>query len=87
VGQAVYDLMTTDLRTEIARIGRPVLLIAADKTLGAKARLAYEAQVAKIPNHRLVVAPNALHFMMFDNPVFLFEALDDILTEGPAYAR
>ena len=79
--------MTADLRTEIARISRPVLLIAASKTLGAKAQLAYEAQVAKIPNHRLVVAPNALHFMMFDNPVLPFEAMDDILTEGPAYAR
>jgi pimeloyl-ACP methyl ester carboxylesterase len=84
VGLAMYEMMTTDLRNEVARIKRPVLLIGSgssitspemEKTVAAR----YEAQVAKIPNHKVVLAVKAKHFIMLDDPTFLFSAMDDFL--------
>lgn len=87
VGQAVYDLMATDLRGEMAEIRTPVLLVAAGKALGDRARQAYEEQVERARDRRVVVAPEALHFIMFDDPAFLWSAIDSFLAEGEPHAR
>jgi pimeloyl-ACP methyl ester carboxylesterase len=87
VGQAIYDLMTTDLRPEIARITAPLLLVAAGKGAGQQTRAAYEDQVAKVRNHQVVTADGALHFIMLDDPAFLFGAMDRFLAEGELHAR
>lgn len=87
VGQAVYDLMTIDLRPEVSGIRTPVLLIAAGKALGPKTRLAYEAQVANVARHQVEVAANALHFIMFDDPAFLFNSMDKFLAQGESDAQ
>jgi pimeloyl-ACP methyl ester carboxylesterase len=87
VGQAVYDLMTTDLRPELEAIRAPVLLIGAGKALGAKAESAYEAQIANAPLHRVAIATNALHFIMLDDPDFLFGAMDAFLAKGEIHAK
>jgi N-formylmaleamate deformylase len=86
VGQAVYDLMTTDLRPELGRIRTPVLLIGAGKTFGSKAQVTYEAQIANVPEHRVAIA-DALHFIMFDDPAFLFSVMDRFLAEGETHAK
>lgn len=39
----------------------------------------YEAQVASIPNHKVLLAEKARHFIMFDDPAFLFSTIDDFL--------
>ena len=36
----------------------------------------YEAQVARIPDHRVVLAEKARHFIMLDDPAFLYATLD-----------
>src|ERR1043166_338212 len=89
VGMAMYELMTTDLRDEVARIKVPVLLIgsgafitAPDMKKTVEAR--YEAQVARVPNHKVLLAEKAKHFIMFDDPKFLFSAIDDFLAASPA---
>lgn len=84
-GQAVYEVMTTDLRGEVANIRSDVLLIAAAKALATSPnRLealqnTYQAQVALVSRHRVVTAPQALHFIMLDAPEFLYATLDDFL--------
>lgn len=84
VNLAMYELMTTDLRDDAARIKSPVLLIGSGafatspemlKTIQAR----YEAQVAKAPNHKALIAEKAKHFIMLDDPKFLFSAMDDFL--------
>jgi pimeloyl-ACP methyl ester carboxylesterase len=84
VALAMYELMTTDLRDQVSRIKSPVLLIAggelitspdSNKTVTAN----YESQVAKIPNHKVVVADKAKHFVMLDDPTFFFSTMDDFL--------
>ncbi len=87
VGQAVYDLMTTDLRDDLARIRTPLLLVGAGKTLGDLTQQAYEKQVEKARDHRVVVAPKAMHFVMFDDPAFLWSTIDGFLAEGGTHAR
>lgn len=85
IGQAVYDLMTTDLRPEIAKLRAPVLLVAAGKGFAAspeqlrERRDLYEKQVETVPDHRVVVAANALHFIMYDDPEFLLHTMDEFL--------
>jgi len=75
-GQAVYEMMTTDLREAVASIRTPVLLVGA---AGSPSAL-YEAQVAKIPVHRVVMAEKAKHFVMLDDPAFLFSTMDQFLS-------
>jgi pimeloyl-ACP methyl ester carboxylesterase len=40
---------------------------------------AYEAQVRAIPDHRVVLAEKARHFVMLDDAEFLYRELDDFL--------
>ncbi|MCZ6506730.1 MAG: alpha/beta hydrolase [Acidobacteria bacterium] len=78
VAQAMFELMTTDLRGVVGSIETPVMLIAAtalSPTPEDRSRLrrSYEAQVAPIPDHRVVLADRARHFVMLDAREF-FEA-------------
>ncbi|MGE0870344.1 MAG: alpha/beta fold hydrolase [Kofleriaceae bacterium] len=86
VATAVHELMTTDLRGQIGSIRAPVLLIAAgDEAKDDASRRAvtarYEDQIRTIPVHRVVVAPQARHFIMLDAPAFLFATIEQFLAE------
>jgi N-formylmaleamate deformylase len=84
VGQAMYELMTIDLRDPVARIKTPVLLIASGSEDKQTTLTRYEGQVAKIPKHKALMAEKAKHFIMLDDPAFLFSAMDDFLRDSPA---
>lgn len=86
VGRAVADMMVTDLRPVMSAIRSPVLIVAAGGAVATPAaldavRAAYEAQVAGIPVHRVVVAEGARHFIMYDAPEFLFSSMDTFFKE------
>ena len=88
VGRAMAEMLTTDLRDDLARIHSPALLIGAAKDAAgstALARLtqAYEAQVAKAPHASVLMALKARHFIMLDDPDFLFGAIDAFLGGRP----
>lgn len=84
-GAMVAEIMTTDIRTDVARIKSPLLLIGAGKRVSAspeqmqQARQSYEAQVARVPVHEVVFAENALHFVMYDDLPFLLRTMDGFL--------
>lgn len=91
-GIAVAELMSTDLRRDVAAITAPTLLIgasgAAPETLQPAFQKAYELQVAAAPKARVIMATKARHFIMFDDPAFLFAALDEFLaTSGAGRTR
>lgn len=76
VGQAVAELLSNDLRDDVAAIRAPVLLLAAapwatTPQLQAGAVAAYEAQLANVPQRQVVLVPNARHFLMYDAPAEL----------------
>jgi pimeloyl-ACP methyl ester carboxylesterase len=81
----IAELMTTDLRQQVAAIRTPVLLVPALKTFAAmpggaeRARTAYQAQVKRIPSHALIPARTALHFVMYDDLPFLLQTMDSFL--------
>ena len=87
VGEAVYELMVTDIRPTLAAIRTPVLMIAAaeyakDEATRAQVRERYERQIEAVPDHRVVLATAARHFVMLDDPEFLFAQLDRFLAPG-----
>jgi N-formylmaleamate deformylase len=84
VGAAMEELMTTDLRIDEGSIRAPVLLFASAKDAAtpearAATAAAYEAQVAQIPDHRVLLAERARHFVMLDDPEFLYASIDAFL--------
>jgi N-formylmaleamate deformylase len=83
--QAIVELMTTDLRSDVQKITAPVLLVAAAgqfaSSPGALEQIekSYERQLALIPQHQTIVAGKARHFVMLDDREFLTQAIDAFL--------
>jgi N-formylmaleamate deformylase len=86
-GIAVAELSTTDLRQDIANITAPVLLIgamgSAPEPMRPTFEKAYHAQVSRLPGARVKMAPAARHFIMFDDPSFMFAAFDEFFAALP----
>lgn len=83
VGLAIAELMSTDLREAAAAITAPTLLIgalgAAPESMRGALEEGYRAQVSRIPAARVIMAAGARHFIMLDDPAFLFGAVDAFL--------
>ena len=83
VGEAMYEVLTTDLRPRLPAVRAKTLLIGAGALVpeAARAQVAatYEGQIAAIPNHRFVLAQDARHFVMLDDPAFFFRTVDEFL--------
>lgn len=84
MGRAMAEVLTTDLRAEVAAIRTPVLLIAAGFDFTEDRRTlvlaSYAAQVSRIPDRRVVMARNARHFVMLDDPQYLYSMIDEFLS-------
>ncbi len=82
-GEALYEILTTDLRPELAAIRSPAIVIATWKGWPGwshdKAQSVYTEQYAKLAGTRVVVTDTARHFVMLDDPQFLFAQLDAFL--------
>ncbi|MBV9110950.1 MAG: alpha/beta fold hydrolase [Gemmatimonadetes bacterium] len=92
VGQAVYEMLTTDLRDSVVAVHAPVLLVGAaefarDSAERAQVTAAYEDQVRRVPHHRVTVAWHARHFVMYDDPEFLFAEMERFLVGGAPTRR
>ncbi|HEX7151075.1 MAG TPA: alpha/beta hydrolase [Thermoanaerobaculia bacterium] len=74
VGRAMKEMLTTDLRADVAKITAPVLLIGSGEHTAA-----YEAQVANIKTKRVVMNKTAKHFIMLDAPAFFYATLEEFL--------
>ncbi|MEO7647259.1 MAG: alpha/beta hydrolase [Gemmatimonadaceae bacterium] len=84
MGRAMAEMLTTDLRAEVAAIRTPVLLIASGFDFTDDRRnlvlASYAAQVSRIPDRRVVMAKNARHFVMLDDPTYLYSMIDEFLS-------
>jgi len=87
VGQAMYDMYTTDLRQEVARIQQPVLVLgawAAYKQYGStkeSTRAIFEQQYAKLPQHHIEMSEAGKHFLMWDDPQWFFAQTEAFLKQ------
>mgnify|MGYP001627769069 CR=1 FL=1 len=86
VNQAMYEMMTTDLRQEIAAVKTPTLVMGswiAYKDYGMsheRLQASYGAQYEAMENHKLVITDTGKHFIMWDDPDFYFAKMDAFLT-------
>ncbi|MBM3760813.1 MAG: alpha/beta hydrolase [Acidobacteria bacterium] len=84
IGNAMYDLYTTDLRDAIAHIKSKVLIYASwvgykDFSTREKSVKLFEDQFAKLPNKTMKVSDTAKHFIMLDDPDWYLLQLDHFL--------
>lgn len=77
------EVMTTDLRPELAKIRAPVEIIYAWDRAGPATRTGldqvYAASYAGLARQRRVRIDNARHYIMFDQPEVLYHAMRDWL--------
>jgi len=84
VGQAIYSLMSHDLRQEISKITSAVLLLGAsggfstDEQKTAMQRL-YAQQLQALPKAQLLMNTHSRHFIMYDDPKWLEEQVRTFL--------
>ncbi|OUJ75890.1 alpha/beta fold hydrolase [Hymenobacter crusticola] len=88
VGQAMYDMSTTDLRQDIARIQQPTLVLgswAAYKDYGStkeSTRAIFEQQYTKLPQHHIEMSEAGKHFLMWDDTQWFFAQADAFLKQN-----
>jgi N-formylmaleamate deformylase len=79
LGDAIFEMMRTNLTSEMDKIESPVLLVLADGYF--KTRI--QKQVAAIRDKQVVILPTG-HFVMLDDPAAFYKAIDDFLEAHPA---
>lgn len=89
--QAMYDMYTTDLRADLARIQQPVLVLgtwAGYAAYGATkegVRATFTRQYAQLPQARIELSEAGRHFLMYDDTAWFFAQTDAFLRQ-PAVA-
>ena len=87
--QAMYELMTTDLRGELGAITSPTLVLgswAAYKPYGStqeSTRKIFADQFAKLPDVRIEMSEAGYHFLMWDDPQWLQAQVREFLAPTP----
>ncbi len=85
VGNAMYDMMTTDLRDDLGKIASPTIVIGTwigYKTYGVtreQVEKNFRDQYAKLKNFQFVLSDKARHFVMLDDPEGFFQVTDGFL--------
>jgi len=85
VGQAMYEMYTTDLRADLGAVRQPALVLgtwAAYQAYGAtlaSTRAIFAAQYAKLPQHRIEMSQAGKHFLMYDDTAWFFQQTDAFL--------
>lgn len=80
--QAMYEVMTTDMRGEVANLQTPITVVYAyDTAMGPEAMVdgLYRGQYAPAPNVSFVRIDGGYHFIMFDQPAAFQVAVTEFL--------
>lgn len=78
---ALAEMSATDIRTQMAAVTAPVLVVIADGSKAFAQRVA--DQIAPIKHHAQTMLPNTRHFVFFDDPTGFFRAVDPFLAANP----
>ena len=74
------DYLKLDMRENLKNISIPVTIIAADKPYGKEmVTQTYKNQYANLAQYDLIIAENAAHFVMFDQPEWFMEQIQNII--------
>lgn len=80
--QAMYEVMTTDMRPEVANVQTPITVVYAyDAAMGLETMIdgPYRDQYAPAPHVSFVRIDGSYHFIMFDQPAAFQAAVADFL--------
>ncbi len=83
VGEAVYEVMITDMRPRVKLIQSPVLLLGSTQSSSAL-EVVYQDEVSTIPNLKVVFAPKSKHFIQLDAPEFFYAQVESFLKTSDA---
>lgn len=75
------DLLKLDLRPTLAQIKVPVLILGAPFPTKEMVVPNYEKQYANLANKTLEIAPAGRHYIMFDQPEWLYNQINNFLTK------
>lgn len=78
IGQAIYEMLTTDARPQAAAITAPVLMMVAGAHFDDDPEpdvSDWRAQLGGGADRDVVVVPDARHFVMVDDPGFVYDAI------------
>jgi len=90
--QAIYEVMTTDLRGEVARIQAPTLVLASWAGFASRGatqetvRAGFEIQYAALEDVRIEMSADGYHFLMWDDPEWLQKHVREFIGAGPDVA-
>lgn len=73
------DLLKLDLREEVAKIQIPVIVLAATHPDKKMIQKTYNEQYAKLPNTVFHYADQSAHFIMYDQPQWYLNKLNEII--------
>ncbi|MQA19950.1 alpha/beta fold hydrolase [Rugamonas rivuli] len=81
---AMTEMMSEDLRGEVSRIKSPTLVLGAwyaYKDYGTKPMFEqmYKSQYQQLPNVKVELADTARHFIMYDDPAWMYDRIDNFL--------
>jgi pimeloyl-ACP methyl ester carboxylesterase len=84
MSNAMYEMLTTDLRPNLPRIDSPALIIGTwiayrEQMSRQEAEARFRAQYSSLRNYRLVLSDAARHFVMLDDPAGLLAEIDKFL--------
>src|SRR5262249_56083936 len=85
ISTAFYELLTLDLRPQLAQIHAPLLVIAAgdSSTHATITPQVWHAQLDAVPHVDLQVVEGAKHFVMLDAPDKFYALVDGFLAKAP----
>jgi len=99
MADAMADLMSLDLREDVARIGSPTLVLGTWAGLHDQLKTygmdlpreafvqTFQEQFAKLSRLHFAMAERARHFIMFDDPAWFFAQLDAFLAKPDEVVR
>jgi len=84
VANSMAEMMSEDLRQEVSRIKAPTLVLGswiAYKNFGSKPMFEqlYKTQYQQLAGVKVELADNARHFIMYDDPAWMYDRIDNFL--------
>lgn len=79
LGLTIVELTTTDLRKDIANIKSPVLVLGSTYFTKEKSVELITPQFKNLPQAIIHIADNSKHFIMYDQPQWLYNEIDSFL--------
>jgi N-formylmaleamate deformylase len=83
LGYTYVEMVTTDLRNEIAKINIPVLILGSTYSTKEASQKMLNEQFSQLRNKAIIVEPTK-HFIMYDDPIVFREEVKNFLINGLA---